>query len=279
MASTYDTALPSVFHALLLMCLGACIWMVGCASSGASGKSDDPAAHYHLRTSTNGSGAPRPWVVLLPGSSGLKVFEDDQHYFRAAAALNASGFDALVVDYKPAYRAYKGAPDVPTGDKIKWVAGKAIEWARANQHFDSAAPGAIIAWSLGGEGLWRMLADSEFCTRHAVKAAAAYYPSNQDEQKLASHVPLLILTGEADDLVEVEDVRALVAQRDRGTPGEVTLTTYPGAHHGFDIASLAKKRTMELIPIFGPRATFQYNAAAAADAGDRLRAFLHATLR
>lgn len=274
MASTYDTGLRASLRILGLMCLGVMLLALGCASSGSSGKSSDPAAHFHFRSAATIQEKPHPWAVLLPGSSGLKIFEDDQHYFRAAEALNAAGFDALVVDYKPAYRAYSDAPDVSTGEKIKWVTGKAIEWAKANQHFGANAPGAIIAWSLGGEGLWKMVADAGWCAKHGVRAASAYYPSNQDEQKLASHVPLLILTGEADDVVEVKDVRSLVAQRDRAAPGEVTLTTYPGAHHGFDIASLTKKRTMELIPIIGPRATFQYDRAAAEEAGAALVKFL-----
>lgn len=262
--------------ALVTIGLLATAMIVGCQGGGPAPGSD-PSAHFHVREAS-GATAENPWVILLPGSSGLKIFEDEQHYFRAAQVLNDAGYDAIVVDYKPAYHASGDAPKGSTGEKIAWITGKAIEWGKQTGKIASGAPGALVVWSLGGEGLWRMLADEGFCSRHNVKAAAAYYPSNQDEQKLRTSVPLLILTGEADDVVEVADVKALVAQRDRAGGGEVALRTFPGAHHGFDISSLTKKRTMELIPLIGPRATFQYDAAAAGESEGRLREFLRANL-
>lgn len=44
-------------------------------------------------------------VVILPGSSGLKIFKDETHYFDAAARFNAQGYDVVLVEYKKAYRA------------------------------------------------------------------------------------------------------------------------------------------------------------------------------
>src|SRR5262245_49470057 len=59
---------------------------------------DVPADHYFW-TPVKSDGAPRPWAVLLPGSSGLEIFDDHEHYFRAALWLNERGVDALVIDY------------------------------------------------------------------------------------------------------------------------------------------------------------------------------------
>lgn len=276
----YDTGRwNSLFRMLGLACIAACAALAGCAGSGSTPPGTDPAAHYHFLAAPGDQVNPHPWVVLLPGSSGLKIFEDERHYFRAAESLNAAGFDALIVDYKPAYKASKGAPDGPTGAKIAWVTGQAIDWAKAQGHFDGNAPGAIIAWSLGGEGLWRMLADPGLLDREHIRAAAAYYPSNQDNHTLHAHIPLVILTGEADDVVELSEVKALVAKRDKSAEGEVLLKSYPGAHHGFDISSLTKKRTMELIPLIGPRATFAYNAEAASGAHRVLLDFLSKHVR
>lgn len=275
-AGSLAAALSLAWRAIVGVLTAAAVFglaIAGACQSGGPAPGSDPSAHYHVRSAASAN-AGKPWVVLLPGSSGLTIFEDDRHYFRAAKKFNEAGFDAIVVDYKPAYRASKGAPPGSTGEKIAWVTGRAIEWAMEQGRIQKDAPGAIIVWSLGGEGLWRMAADSEFMKSHNIRAAAAYYPSNQEEQTLEAAVPLLILTGEADDVVKVEDVKAMVAKRDRSGAGEVTLKAYPGAHHGFDISSLTKKRTMELIPIIGPRATIQYDATAAADAEARLVEFL-----
>lgn len=46
----------------------------------------------------------KDWVIILPGYSGINVFKDTTHYFKAAQELNAVGFDVLVVDYKKASR-------------------------------------------------------------------------------------------------------------------------------------------------------------------------------
>lgn len=64
-----------------------------------------------------------------------------------------------------------------------------------------------------------------------------------------------------------------------GDDPNVELHEFEGAHHGFDIASLTTPRTVSLIPLLGPHATFAGAPAAAAVARARLREFLAAKVR
>lgn len=231
------------------------------------------AAHFFFRS------APQPGralVVLLPGASGLKVFEDGDHYERAAREFNSWGFDAVLVDYKAAYRAASNPPDLETGGKIAWVLSQVTQWARETGKSTSNEPGAVVAWSLGAEGLWGVLSDRTKLDQLGLRAAAAYYPSNEEKTPIRSAVPLLVLTGEKDDVTELKDIRRAAEGSDAAL---VELVTYPGALHGFDIESLKKPRKVSLIPIVGPTATFGYGAAAATDSQARLRVFLEKHLR
>lgn len=211
------------------------------------------------------------WAVLLPGASGLKVFEDESHYFRAAESLNAKGFDVLVIDYKRAYKAAPARPSVNTGKKIAWVVEQSLAWARQEGRIRAGEPGAVIAYSLGAEGLWPLLPDGERTSSVGIRAAAAFYPSNEENSPVATSVPLLILTGEKDDVTPASDIQRLV---NAAAPGTIDLHIYPGANHGFDIASIDPPRTVRLVPLIGPSGTFGYDKAAADDAWVRLGSFL-----
>ena len=230
-------------------------------------------AAYHFIPAPSPRGA---WVVLLPGASGLTIFDDKNHYFRAAATLNAQGYDALVVDYKAAYRAAVNPPDVDTASKIAWVVEQAVAWARSTGKIDSVKPGAVVAWSLGAEGFWPLLADDARVKALNLRAVAAYYPSNEDEAPIKSAIPLLILTGENDDVTEAKGIREMVA---RAASPNIELHVYPNANHGFDVESIPTPRTVRLLPIVGPSATFGYNADAANRASQELAAFLRARVK
>jgi dienelactone hydrolase len=230
-------------------------------------------SHFHFRPASAPSGA---WVVLLPGASGLTIFDDKDHYFRSANALNAQGFDVLVVDYKAAYKAAHNPPRVPTGSKIAWVTVQAVAWARTTGTIKAEQPGAIVAWSLGAEGLWPLLADAARVNALHLKAAAAYYPSNEDDAPLKTGTPLLILTGQKDDVTEAKQIHAMVSS---AASPIVTLHVYPNANHGFDIASLTKPRTVRLLPLIGPSGTFGYDESASRSAAGELMAFLKEHMR
>jgi dienelactone hydrolase len=267
-----------------LASVGVLLLLIGCAGARSSPPGGDAIqrsaspnaameSHFHFSPASSPRGA---WVALLPGASGLTIFDDKDHYFRAAASLNAEGFDALVVDYKAAYKAATNPPKVPTGGKIAWVAEQAVAWARTAGKIKPEHPGAIVAWSLGAEGLWPLLADEARAEALNLRAAAAYYPSNEDGMPLTRDTPLLILTGRKDDVTEAKGINAMVS---RAASPIVTLRVYPNANHGFDVASISSPRTVRLIPLFGPSATFGFDEDASRAAAQELAAFLETHVR
>lgn len=254
----------------------ACGVLSGCASQGKPAVAveqarDAMAAHFHFRE--HQGDAARGWVILLPGASGLTIFEDKEHYFRAAERMTREGFDVVVVDYKAAYHAAADRPDVETGEKIAWVTERAAAWLREAGHAAPGEAGFLVGWSLGGEGVWTLLASPERVRALGLRGAAMYYPANEGKLSSCGGVPLLVMTGGADDVVPASEVRA-TAEAARAQGCDVALEVYPGAQHGFDVESLKKMRVARLLPLVGPKATFQFDAGAAADAEGKLIGFL-----
>ena len=256
-----------------IVCAGCAGPRAGNVAEVAAASQSEMARHFHVRRASTPRGV---WVLLLPGASGLTIFDDKEHYFRAAAELNALGYDAIVIDYKAAYRAAPRPPELPTGGKIAWVVEQAVAWAHTSGTLQADQPVAIVAWSLGAEGLWPLLADGHRVSAIGLKAAAAYYPSNEDGVQLSTNTPLLLLTGEKDDVTEAKSIRSMV---ERAASPKVTLQVYPEAHHGFDVESIQTPRTVRLLPLIGPSATFGYDASAASEAKEALAAFLDASTR
>jgi dienelactone hydrolase len=216
---------------------------------------------------------PVGWVVFLPGSGGLRILGDDHHYLDVAGCLNRSGYSVLLVDYKPAYAAAGNAPKGDAGDKVAWVTGRAVEWMFREHPGTTALPGALVAWSLGAEGALRIVNDPVMSKELRLGAVVMYYPSNRRKSRMDNRLPVLVLAGEQDDVVRAKDVESLVRDRPEGAP-PVELHMYRAAHHGFDVASLKKRKVVRILPLVGPRATLQYDPSAAADAEKRLLEFL-----
>jgi dienelactone hydrolase len=224
---------------------------------------------FHWKPAANAT----RWVVFLPGSSGLRIFNDDQHYSGLAARLNRQGWSVLLVDYKPAYQESAAKPKGTADEKILWVTEQAIGWLRQAHPETSSLPGSLVGWSLGAEGVVRLVNDGTKTTALGIRSAVVYYPSIKGKEQLHNKVPLLVLSGEADDVTRAKDVKAFVQGRAPAT-APVELEIYPGARHGFDVASLAKRKTIRLLPLIGPKATLQYHPGAASDAEARLVRFL-----
>lgn len=262
----------SLHISVALVALGLLL-SVGCAGTP---QADPPASAAAMTGFASGiqlrpASAPNGrWAILLPGASGLDIFGDTHHYDRAAASLNERGIDAIIVDYKRAYRASENAPRGETGDKIAWVVERTVAWARERGAIRDSGPGTIIAWSLGAEGLWPLLGDPARANGLGIDRAVAYYPSNEEAVPVTTAVPLLLLVGELDDVTPLAELRPALA----AGAGPVELVALPNAHHGFDITSLRERRTVSLIPIIGPSGTFGYDEAAAKAAETKLDAFL-----
>ena len=235
---------------------------------------------FFILSSAPARGSPTPVVVLLPGASGLKIFDDTQHYHRAAQELNAAGYDTIIVDYKTYTQLAEYEESNPPGRRAFLGARDALHWAKVHQKIDPKAPVALVAWSAGARGVWHTVGTQGFPSMLNVVAAATYYPVTPEaEYHLFTFVPLLILAGESDDVCTAKDIRAFVATNDTVNGDTATLHVYPDARHGFDVESIAKRRKISLIPLIGPSATFQYNKPAADAARSELLTFLNQHLR
>jgi dienelactone hydrolase len=131
---------------------------------------------------------------------------------------------------------------------------------------------ALIGYSMGGSAALyavdRGLAAQYFKERF--RAAIAYYPGCAIAAAATMTAPTLILIGEADDWNPAQPCRDVVAHP-RPNSAPISLTVYPGAHHGFDVPMLRPG-------IRNLGHWLEYNEPAAKDAEEKLRAFLAAHL-
>lgn len=234
----------------------------------ASARAEVAADHYFWRSASEDTVA-RPWAVLLPGSSGMSILGDGEHYFRAATWLNQRGVDAIVIDYHGAARFVPGAEDGSPGDRMAAIVADALMTERAAGRAQSDCPGVVIGWSLGAEGAWTLATSRA----SGVRAAAMYYPTVRRPQPYSNVLPILVLQGTADNVTPEPDLRSFVAARPAQSAG-VDVVTFAGASHGFDVPSLEPARTMRFPPLIGQRVTFAYNAEAAANSHAVLESFL-----
>jgi len=101
-------------------------------------------------------------------------------------------------------------------------------------------------------------------------AAVAYYGGCRNE-KFRLATDLLILFGEADDWTNPKACSPMVARQDKATQDRLTLVTYPGAYHDFDIGPRPPREYL------GHH--IEYNEAAAKDSFVRTKAFFDARLK
>ncbi|MCA9303757.1 MAG: dienelactone hydrolase family protein [Phycisphaerales bacterium] len=273
----------SVMKVTRLILLAVMVVLGGCSGAQKTGEiaiiervrgADAETRHFYFQGSNEE--VSRGWALLLPGSSGLTILGDSEHYFLAADVLNQHGFDALVVDYKAAYRAAKDRPDVETGGKIAWVAGRAVEWAEESGFIEEGTPGAIVAWSLGSEGVWAMgNAGGDAFARLGILGAVVYYPSVERAVESGGirelEIPTLVLSGEADDVTTLGAIRRALSEL---SGDGIEIVAYPGAYHGFDVRSIGEMKQMRFPPIIGERVTFGFDADVSADAELRMVRFL-----
>jgi dienelactone hydrolase len=236
--------------------------MLGSANSFA-----DVAADHYFWQPARSDGAARPWAVLLPGTSGLSIFDDDEHYFRAAIWLNERGVDALVIDYHGAIPFVPAAREGAPGDRLAAVVADALRMQRAEGRMQERCPGVAIGWSLGASGALTLAAAPADA---AVRAVAVFYPALVRAQEYRNAVPVLVLQGTADDVNPETELRAFVASRS-DTSAPIEVVALQGAAHAFDVPSLVPARTLSYPPLTH---TFAYDAEAARSAHTALETFL-----
>jgi dienelactone hydrolase len=234
-------------------------------SAGLAQSGDKAEAHYYPRETAR-SGKAHPWLIMLPGGGGIDVFGDKHFYFDVAKEWNRAGFDVLVIHYQAAAPLVKGAQQDNPAEMEKAVVADALDAARRNHWLDLQCPGMVMGFSLGGAGTLKLAAEPP----ENLVGAIGFYPAILGQS--ASYrpaVPILALQGDADQLTPRATLDAFVARSQ--DPSRFVVRHYPGAHHGFDIPSLAKPQTYN-------GGTFQYQAEATRASDREVAAFRSARL-
>lgn len=186
--------------------------------------------------------APAPAVALFHGCSGPydRQGQLDRRMREYAALLNQQGMHALVVDSLTPRGEHElcsqriGTRAVTQANR-RLDALAAMAWLAQRQEVDVKRIG-LMGWSNGGSTV--LAATNQ---RHAEVAkaavqpafAVAFYPGCEAELKRGyeTHVPMLLLVGEADDWTPAAPCHQL-AQLAAGVKPEIE--GYAGAYHGFD---------------------------------------------
>jgi carboxymethylenebutenolidase len=197
------------------------------------------AGDMRLRCYAGTGDHPRPLVLLLHGASGFAPFA--AHYERHAAALVEQGLRVCAALYYSADDAAVVA-DRHRPERATLFQRRFTDWLRGIRGvvdrvsgWPTTAPGqvGVLGFSQGA-----YLAVAVAGTHRGVKALVAFYggfPFNL-EREIAQLPPTLIVHGEADAVIPVDEARALEAvARQRAASHAIKL--YPGAGHGFDVSA------------------------------------------
>jgi dienelactone hydrolase len=212
------------------------------------------------------------WILLLPGSSGLTIFEDSTFYHRKAEYLNQIGFDIILLDYKAFYQnsTITDKPKGTIGEKINWVVKQIIQLAKNKQQIEKENNGHIIGWSLAGEGVFKLLKDTTFISENKISSVALFYPSNNEKLEITSTIPILIQVGQSDKTVIADKLYKQIRNFEK-----IQFITYPNSFHGFDIETILKPKKIKFPPVIGKQHIFLYNKKAAEKAYLELNKFLN----
>ena len=159
-------------------------------------------------------------------------FKDTTHYYKVAEKLNAEGISVLLVDNVAAYKASKRDVDEEEPAQILWTLEEALKWAKQLEYIDVNSDGSIVGWSRAGLGLIPLANDAEKLENLNIDKIALFYPANGYEIQLEPKVPVLILTGGKDKIVNVDDIlKYMIAEN-------TTIKVYDETYHGYDVESL-----------------------------------------
>ncbi|MES2256639.1 MAG: dienelactone hydrolase family protein [Pseudomonadota bacterium] len=173
--------------------------------------------------------APRPSVLLLHGANGF----DSQiaNYNRYAAALADAGLDAyLVFYYSPGdWQRLTRGDDIFARRFLSWTKLISDIAADIRKRPDANGKIGLVGYSNGGT-----LSGGTAALDPAISAAVIYYGAVPFplETPVDHLPPLLILHGDADAIIPIEQGRRL-ADLAKSLKGKPELVIYPGEKHGF----------------------------------------------
>jgi dienelactone hydrolase len=189
-----------------------------------------------------------PTLIAIPGCSGIssddpaieesnpQLHQDDllfrRHYRATAERLKAEGYVVLLINIHSAEGVLTACNGEITSARIAEYINEAVAWARDIPYVDSHRI-SVIGWSLGGRGVLKWL-DGSHTEAANVRSAIAVYPACDEDSDLTVSMPILILLGGSDDIANPSVCESLVDSA--AIKQQITVTNYPGARHGFDIA-------------------------------------------
>lgn len=212
-----------------------------------------PIPVYVVRPPGNG---PFPAVLLLHGCAGF-----DGYLAVGADRLALHGYVGVALDSLAPHGMTTACNGNSDGDEAG-AARATLAWLRKQPYVVPDRLG-VVGFSMGADATLALIDTPGSPAPPGLRAAAVYYPSCDDRDGLIG-VPLEIFGGDADKVTPVANCTAMAhAGAAAGKP--ITITTYPGATHGFDVP--------------GPDRTFfgqpiRYDAAASADAARQVLALL-----
>jgi dienelactone hydrolase len=197
---------------------------------------------------------PAPGVLVLHGCDGYT-----KHYALISDWLASHGYVAVAIDsLRP--RGKKNSCGDWSGSRNEAKDARAtLAWMRSQPYVDGSRL-ALLGYSMGGIATLDVV-DPNQPERppDGLRAAVAYYPSCRNRVAASVSVPLQILDGDADDWTPAPPCQVLATDAAQiGKP--VSITTYPGATHAFNVKAPDRIR-------YGHH--LRYDPAASADAETR----------
>jgi dienelactone hydrolase len=212
-----------------------------------------PIGVYVARPQGNG---PFPAVLFLHGCNGLDGF-----LAVAADRLAPHGYVGVALDALGPHNMQTACDGNYDGDEAA-AAQATLAWLR-RQPYVAADRLAIVGFSMGADAALSLIDTHGAAPPSGLRAVADFYPSCESRDGLVG-VPLAIFDGDADQVTPSAPCAAMV-HAGAAAGKTITITTYPGATHGFDVP--------------GPDRVFfgqpiHYDAAAASNAAMQTFKFL-----
>jgi len=189
-----------------------------------------------------------PTLVAIPGCSGVssdnpaaeeinpQLHEDDllfrRHYRVMAERFRAEGYVVLLINIHSAEGVLTACNGEIKNARIAEYINEAVAWAK-NLPFVDSHKINVIGWSMGGGGVLKWL-DGPRSEAANVRSAIAVYPGCDEVTDLTLSIPILMLLGGSDDIAKPSVCENLVDSV--AIKQQITITNYPDARHGFDIA-------------------------------------------
>lgn len=179
---------------------------------------------------------PRPAMLILPGRQGVQAFPEA--YQRYASSMAEHGIDAYLVNYysenDEAAVALSGRFDYNTRFRA-WTAlvGEVAAYIAAQKQ--STGRVGLLGFSQGGK--LAIASAAQFPKLGPVVIVGARMPAAAMLKQEITRLPaVLVLHGEADDVVPLSDGRSIV-DRANELGGSGKLVIYPRVGHGFAFES------------------------------------------